>query len=222
MSRIIVNSITPEYRPAQDRLRQSLLNHANGIDFSGSIISKSTHLDNPYSFKITAIEIALQAGYKQILWLDSSCYAIRPIRKVFDIIDEQGYFMEEAGHYVGTWTNDFTLNHFGIARDEAMKIPMFSAGFTGINFDTEIGREFFGQWKEAMLHGCFKGAWSNANKTESQDPRCEGHRHDMSSASIIANKLGMKYQKGGTYFQYAAPEDMPANNTVCFFLQGIV
>jgi len=67
----------------------------------------------------------------------------------------------------------------------------------------------------------FKGAWNNNNQTESQDPRCKGHRHDMSCGSIMVNQLGMKYKSGNDYLNYAAPNETPRNETVIFFAQGL-
>lgn len=213
----IVNAATEVYKPIQDRLRKSLKRYGGDVNFAPYEVTKEVHLDNPYAFKISCME----QHKGNVLWLDASCYAVRPIKAVFDIIQRDGYFMEQAGHYAGTWTNDFTLDYFGLTRDEAMKIEMFSAGFTGVNFNSPIGIEFFRRWKASMEAGCFKGNWSNSEQTESRDPRCEGHRHDMSCASIISYRLGMKYQRGGTYFQYGAPDDKPINKTVCFYLQGI-
>lgn len=221
----IVNLSTKEYKNGQNRLRESLIGKtdADYIEFtSESQVGSPKHQDNPYAFKIYSIEAALNKGYTQILWLDACAYAIAPIQPIFNLIRLHGHFMEEAGHYASTWTNDRTLDYFGISRDEATKIPMYSAGFTGLNFNNDTTVTFFEMWKQAMLDGMFKGNWTNINKTESQDPRCEGFRHDMSCASIIAHKLGMKYQTCGKYFQYAAPHEAPNKKTVIFFAQGIV
>ena len=223
MRKAIINLSTPNFRKAQARLRGSL----EGYDIpylectSESQVGAPRHHDNPYAFKIYAIEQALKAHYTDILWLDSSCYAIADPKPIFDIIASKGYFMEDSGHVAGKWANDRCLQYFGLTRDEAMEIPMYSAGFTGLNFNNLKAAQFFEQWKQAMLNGVFKGGWTNKDKTESQDERCEGHRHDMVCASIIAHKLHMTYEPGGTYFQYAAPNDPVNKDTVVFKLQGI-
>lgn len=223
MKQAIVSLATPQYYNTQTRLVNSLKGY--GIpcfDYrSEKDIGAPLHRANPYAFKLYAIEAIHRAGFAQILWLDSSCYAVADPKPVMDIIANKGYFMEEAGHYAGKWANDRCLEYFGITRDQAMEIPMYSAGFTGINFESKIGWSFFDEWTQAMLAGVFKGQWTNKHKTESQDARCEGHRHDMVCASIIAHKLGMSYETGGTYFQYAAPQDPVNKATVVFKLQGI-
>jgi len=47
-----------------------------------------------------------------------------------------------------------------------------------------------GNW--ATDTGLFKGKWHNRDRTESQDPRCEGHRHDQTCAELVARELGLQ------------------------------
>lgn len=206
------------------RLEQSLNGNFNG-EFIGFIGEESCgaepHECNPYSFKIHCISKVLQLGFSQILWLDSSCFSIKNVSPIFDAIENDGYIMQEAGHWVGNWTNDKTLEYFGTSRDEAMLMPCYgNAGFLGLNFATEIAQEFFKQWSASMEAGMFKGSWTNAENTESFDERCNGHRHDLSCGSIIANKLGMRYKKGNEWLQYAGIEDEVLNDTIILKAQG--
>jgi len=188
-----------------------------------SQVGSPLHQDNPYAFKIYAIEEMKKRGYNQVLWVDCSVWAIKSIVPVFDIITKDGYVCQDAGHFVGRWTNDRTLQYFGLSRDEAMQIPMYgNAGFLGLDFDTEIANTFFNQWKQSMLDGMFVGSWTNHNKSESQDERCDGHRHDMSCGSIIRHRLGMKMQSGMEYLQYYYDfNPHPHNETVCLFAAGM-
>jgi hypothetical protein len=210
------------YIKAQQRLRDSLngKTDADLLMFVGeNSINAPLHSKIPYAFKIYSILRAYEMGYTSILYLDTSAYAIADVNPIFEIIERDGYFMEEAGHYCGTWTNDKTLNYFDITRDQAMNMTMYSAGFTGLDFKCLDAREFFDRWVDSMHY--FKGQWNNLAETESKDKRCQGHRHDMSCASIIANQLGMKYQSGGSYFQYAAPDDIKNKESVIFYVQGM-
>ena len=72
-----------------------------------------------------------------------------------------------------------------------------------------------------MLAGLFKGNWDNSTGSESEDPRCKGHRHDLAIGSIFANYLEMKYQKGDEILEYAAPEAPIKNDTIIFKAQGL-
>lgn len=212
------------YVKALSRLSKSL-DGDNNADFFGFIgehsVGAPLHTDVPYGFKVLSIDYVRSLGYSQVLWVDSSLWAIKNTFPIWEHLDVNGYFLHEAGHSVGTWCNDFTLNYFGISRDDAMKMYMFTGGFFGLNFDFEISRKFYAQYKNSMLAGCFNGAWDNKLKTESQDERCEGHRHDMTCGSIIANKLNMTYLSGNEWMQYSAPYKVPNNETIIFYAQGM-
>lgn len=199
------------YRENMERLRQSLIDNFDGdfLGFDGEeSIDSPKHEDNPYAFKIYAIEKAIEKGYKSVIWLDSSVFAIKKLDPIFDEIEKYGYIMQEAGHMVGTWCNDFTLDYFDITRDEAMKMPMYgNAGFLGLDLKNEIAVTFFTKWANSMLAGCFKGDWSN-------------HRHDMTAGSIIANILGMEFKKGDEWLEYASPGTPPKNETIILQAQG--
>lgn len=180
------------------------------------------HEAQPYAFKLYAIQAALNAGYTEILWLDSSCYAIQPLQPIFDHIEKEGYIMQDAGHFVGVWTNDRTLKYFDLNRDEAMTMRCYgNAGFLGLNFEDQTAIDFFCEWKRSMEDGMFKGAWTNADHSESLDERCRGHRHDMSSGSIIANRMDMKLQSSQEWLQYAGPFDKVLNDKIYIKAEGI-
>lgn len=212
------------YMRSMARLEESLQGNFDG-DFLGFVgehtIDAPLHTDNPYAFKVYAFMAAVDAGYDQIMWMDSACYAIKNVNPIFNVIAKEGYFMQEAGHWAGTWTNDRTLDYFGITRDEAMQIPMFTAGFFGLKMADKIASEFFSKWFDAMKAGMFKGNWTNWDHSESNDARCEGSRHDMSCASIITHQLGMKYKAGNEWLQYAGPNDAPNNDNIICKIQGM-
>lgn len=192
----VINFATGYYIKGQQRLQRTLTQFGYDGDFlpfnDVAQIGAPKHQDNPYAFKIYCFEKALEQGYTKILWLDASIYAIAPIDPVWDMVDKIGYCKQYAGHLAGTWTNDRTLEYFGVTRDEAMKMEMYgNGGFLALDFDNELAAEFYAKWKAAMEAGMFIGQWNNTTQSESQDARCQGHRHDMSCGSIIANQLEM-------------------------------
>ena len=212
--RCVVNLATGQFRQGQKRLHSYMLFHNQWIPLilwgSEAELFAPLHADNPYAFKIDAIQAAREMGYEQILWVDASVYPVKDITPVFDYLTEKGIFLEEAGHYAGQWANEAQLKYFGLTKDEAMKMPMFSAGFCGFDFRNPISQEFFAEWKEAMLNGVFKGRW-------------EDSRHDMTAGSIIANKQGLLplYSKGGTFFAYIGEGFGTPKETVVCHLQGM-
>lgn len=201
------------YKLAAERLAESLANFRGPCDVkifeAEESIGAPPHTENPYAFKIYAFEAALKLGYKRILYLDSSVYAVNDYYSAFEHIEHDGYLMQESGHNVGQWCNDETLKYYNFTRQEASTMPMYgNAGMLGLDFSQSVPRQFFHWWKIAMQDGLFKGSW-------------EDHRHDMTCGSIIANGLRMKYQPGDQILQYAAPEDPVQNNTIIFKAQGL-
>lgn len=214
MKRAIISLATERgnYYKGLCRLAESLRHNFSGdfIGFMGEAsVGAPKHLDNPYAFKIYAHKIVRDMGYDQVMWLDSSVYSIKPVDRVFDLLDDTGVIMQEAGCYVGQWCNDETLKYFDINREQAMQMPCYgNAGFLAFDWRKFWARNFFLPWEKAMLDGMFKGSWSN-------------HRHDLTCGSIIANQMHLKYIPGNEILQYAAPTDTPNNETICLFAQGL-
>jgi hypothetical protein len=212
MKKAIVNLSTQAYERGRNRLLKSLEGNFDGgvhLFTHEFEVESPLHAENPYAFKIYCIERMRQMGYDLVLWLDASCYPIKNVQPIFDWIEEKGFFMEEAGHWAGRWTNDETLAYFNITREEANKIPLYSAGFTGINFQNETGVKYFELWKKAMHDGYFKGSWEN-------------HRHDMTCGSIIAYQMGITkdFSSGGNYFAYIGEAYGTPKDSVIFYVAG--
>lgn len=204
------------------RLSDSLRDNFDG-DFLAWVneagLGCPSHQDVPFAFKIHGIQKAIDAGYEQVLWLDSSCYAVGNMQPVFDEIKANGMIFQDAGHYLRTYTNDQTLDYFGIAPDQAMNIKMIgNAGFLGFDFTNPIAIEFFEKWKKSMLDGMF-----NDSKANPTDSRFKRHTWDMSCSSAIMYKMGLSHlmKSGDEWLQYAGPFDKPLNSTILIKAQGL-
>ncbi len=221
----IINFASGRYVKGQDRLRESLLN----VGFDGDLLSWTAehqigaplHQHNPYAFKVYCFDEALRQGYKKILWVDASIWAIKPLDPIWEALELHGYVKQYAGHLCGTWTNDRTLDYYQLTRDEAMCIEMMcNGGFLALDFDVPVAQEFFRLWKQSMLDGQFKGSWNNDNNCESADPRCKGFRHDMSNSSIIACGLGMYAYPEHCLMAYVGGDYNDAPETAVMYAQG--
>ena len=207
---IIVNFATKHYLLGQARLSNSL-NGCKKLMLSDYVsLGSPTHSESPYQFKIHSIETAFNHD-PIVLWVDASMWRVGDLSIIENIIKTDGYFMSEAGHWVGSWTNAHTRNYFKLTKEEA-KVPggfcMFSAGLLGLNRESPLAMEFFKQWKASALAGCFRGDWIN-------------HRHDMTCGSIIASRLGMKYQRGGEHMSYIGQGYTDPEPGSVFYLQGL-
>jgi hypothetical protein len=207
---IVVNYSTESYKKGQQRLFTSLLNSFGNLICKSLMLDKlpdgsPSHKESPYEFKIHCVEKGFEFD-DIVLWADSSMWCVGDITKIENIIKQDGYFFEEAGHYVDTWCNDHTRRYFKL--EQGNRYKMFSAGLVGFNLKSELAMEFLYKWKESARAGCFKGDWSN-------------HRHDMTCGSIIAERLNMKYQTGGSHLAYVGPGYQEPNKDVVFYAQGI-
>lgn len=204
---IVVNFSTPQYSAGQNRLATSLLK-ANCKTLMLSDyreIGSPSHQSSPYEFKIYAIEKAFEVD-DIVLWADSSMWLNGDLSKIGTIIKKDGYFMEEAGHYVDRWCNAHTRKYFNLSQGNGYL--MFSAGLVGLNLKNETAMEFFYKWKQSAKAGCFRGSWSD-------------HRHDMTCGSIIAQRMGLKYQSGGSHLSYVGEGYPNHNKDAVFFCQGL-
>ena len=202
---IIVNFSTKLYKPGQKRLSKSLNGHKQLMLDSYEAINSPTHQESPYEFKLHAIEKAFELD-PIVLYCDASMYVVGDLGKIETIIKEDGFFGQEAGHYVDDWCNDHTRNYFNLTEKGFI---MFSAGLLGLNKNDERSMQFFAEWKASARAGCFKGEWSN-------------HRHDMTCASIIAQRMGFKYQRGGSHMAYIGPGYGKPDAGVTILCQGII
>jgi hypothetical protein len=202
---IIVNFSTEQYYKGQERLLNSL-GGAKSLMIRDSIKESPTHQESPYEFKIHAIKRAFELD-DIVLWADSSMYLVGDLSRLEKIITQEGYFMQDAGHKVGKWCNDFTRNYFNLESYEDYH-PMFIAGIVGLNKKSIDALEWFYRWETSAKMGCFKGDWSN-------------HRHDMTSGSIIAGRMGLKLHPEFSYVSYVGPGYPEPNKQEVFHCQGI-
>lgn len=157
-------------------------------------IGSPRHKDDPYAFKIYSIEYVRNKGYDIVIWCDSPTRLVKRIDDWIPEIERVGVYLQKDGWACGQWANDKALNWFGKTRDEAMNISSVYACIMAFDFRHPITSQFLDMWKECCKAGLFRGAWKNDQKTESQEERCLGHRHDQTSAELIADKLGIELQ----------------------------
>jgi hypothetical protein len=208
------------------RLSNSLRDNFDG-DFLSWIGEESLgaekHEENPYNFKVHAFRKAVERGYKKILWLDSSVFAVGNVQKIFDDIESTGFAFQDAGHYIGNYSTDKQLEYFGLTRDAAMEMKCIgNAGLLGLDFDKMMPSNFFSKWATAMEKGLFKGSWTNEGNTESLDDRCKGSRHDLSCSSIIVNQMGIFHltYPGDEILQYGGIFSPNINSSIILKAQG--
>jgi hypothetical protein len=183
------------YLGQEQKLRDTVKRHCPEADVftfhDYAEIGSPSHQQSPYSFKVHAIEDVRNRGYKLIIWCDSIIRLRKSIDDLIPRIKQVGVYLQADGWRVGQWANDRALDYFGLTRDQAMEIEAIYACIMGFDFSNPIAVEFFNRWKKASNDGIFIGNWKNDLKTESQDERCRGHRHDQTCAEIVSYQLGI-------------------------------
>ena len=153
-------------------------------------IGSPIHQESPYEFKLHAIRAVYMKGYDIVIWCDSIIQLLRPITNWIPEIEKKGVYLQRDGHRLGNWANDRALEEFGVKRDDVMDLDTtIYACVMAFDFRHPITKKFFYRWKECADKGLFKGRWTNTDQTESQDPRCKGHRHDQTCAELVAREL---------------------------------
>lgn len=221
MKRVILNVAKGRWFPAgQDRLIESL-DPAWGeqMMWRNSLPSDSpSHHESQYAFKVYAFREAQRLGYGMALWLDASVWAIRDIQPMWDHIEEHGHLFVEDGNRVGHFCTDDALDIMGVTRDEAMDMLIPVGACIGLRFDHPDASAFLDAWHWYAEAGAFRGPWHNHDGEASADPRCRGHRHDISVAGVILHRLGIPMLKPPTY--YATWSESPAES-VCVVARGM-
>ncbi len=205
MSRCVLNvAVGGWYPQGQQRLLDSL----KSVGYTGHTLvwteayppGSPTHAQLPYGFKAYALAAAVAAGHDSLLWLDASCWAVKPVEPLFDEIEREGHcFSTEVDPRfstepwkAGQWLKDEALATLGITRDEAMTIPLLGGMFMGVCLKHERSK----RWLDDFIRICqdghtLVGAMRNVGGSVSKDPRCLGHVADQAIAAVLAHRYGM-------------------------------
>jgi len=175
------------------------------------------HEDVPYYMKIAAFEEALRQGYTYILWVDASFWAVKRPDKMFDLINDQGYYFFSSGYNLAQSVNDTALEYVELSRDVAEGINEWASGCVGINFNNDDGKNLYNRWKQLMDAGLSKG--SRLHDNQSADPRFLFHRQDQSCLSLAIWELGLKNTKGLDMVSYKGTGYN--ENDLIFFIGGL-
>ena len=175
------------------------------------------HADIPYYFKVAAFEWARKKGYTNIMWVDSSFWAVKSPVPIFELANSQGYFLFRSGYNVAQSCNDTALNSTKITRDQAESINEYASGCVCVNLNNPVGKGLYQLWKNYMDIGLSKG--SREHDGQSKDKRFLFHRQDQSCLSIAMHKLGLTSQKDMDYVAYFNSKHNP--DKIIFFIQGL-
>ena len=193
----IVNFSTNNYINIRKKHQEPFIKkYCSNIDYfpleSYELIGSPHHKDSPYAFKLHSIQYVRNKGYDIVIWMDAPWAPIKPIDDWILDIQDRGVWLAEDGWFIGQWANDKCLQYFNETRDDMLKVTNCYCSVVGYDFTKAVTNTFLEKMFQAEMAGAFRGSWTNKHKTESDDIRCLGHRHDQSCSEIIAHKLQIK------------------------------
>ena len=164
-----------------------LLKHILESDFKGHVLYRLGGWPNaeggslplahvPYAFKVAYFKEAQRLGFKRILWLDAAVLPLVSLNEIFDIIQDKGCFVLEAGPKLDGYLNAPTAAYFGLSLHQTKEIPFCSAGLFGVDLSQKVGKTIIDRWYRAA-----------------SDPDAFfSPRSDQAALSIILYQLGIK------------------------------
>lgn len=196
---MIVSVATSEHQIRnQVRLWRSIKGE-NHLFWDQLPLGSPSHAEEPYAFKLFAIERAMRKGATSILWCDSSVVALKPLDPLWQLIESQGYWFSKNYDYTqGQFCNDEALKIMGRTREEAFGIPQVVGGCFGVSIGSPSIRFLAGLW-DLFHKGAFRGDRGDLSGTGDMT-KFVGHRNDQSCASEVCYSLGMKLTEPPAWF----------------------
>jgi len=168
-----------------------------------------------YNFKVYMFNEAFRRGYKVVLWLDSSFYAIKDPMPIMDYINENGLYFFKSGYPLSATATDDLL--MGRLRENFLDVPEFATGAIGINIDNPKGASFFSGWERLMQSGYFGGNRVH-DERDSKHTLFQFSRQDQSAASMVLH--GMKITTAGEDKNWISYYPNETEKTI-FFIKGM-
>lgn len=194
------------------------------------------HSEIPYAFKGWALKAANATYQKKVLlWADASIVPIKPLARLWEKIERDGYWIARNGWTNYQWTADSAypdlfplyirdadlrrldplppgggfVYHVGsilMSQDINKRIPHVVATAFGLDLRHPIGRGIFDEYLRLAQTNAFCGPWKNTPETPCGPADVLGHRHDQTALSVIAWRLGCELSDCPDYFAYAGSE----------------
>lgn len=120
----------------------------------------------PFAFKVCFFKEVQKLGFKRVLWVDASILPspYHSLNEIFDMIEDDGYFVQGNFHNVGPFCNEEAANAFGLTLAQTDNILSVSAAILGIDFTNPIGSQVIDLWYQAAKHPrAFYSARSDQN-----------------------------------------------------------
>lgn len=151
------------------------------FSFTGPPPGSRPFYQSVYGFKPYLVQAALNAGYKHIVLVDPSIIMLSKLDKFKDIVSERGIIALSDCPLDGSISNK-CLQYFGVSRDSLGGKFLCGGSFYYFNFETDLCKTVFNEWKQAEIDGIF------GSQHEISFEGLQGHRSDEAVMSMLLYK----------------------------------
>lgn len=156
---------------------------------------------NPYQFKPFAIMAAIEKGYTQIIWCDSTIKIHKSPDHLWPLVSKQGITTwNNLGFPLEEWVTDKALEW---CNADASGMNQIMACCIMFDLTNPITLGIVHEWIQSSIDGCFKA-------TTSSNPKFRESRHDQAMLSLLLNVHGIKINE---YGDLAYPNYQPKEAT---------
>lgn len=142
-----------------------------------SLFTFKKHSEVPYQFKYACIQELREAGYEQIIWLDSSMRLVN--HKIYQLFVQPVICFDNLGHPLKNYISDDAVRLL----NADISIPQIWGGALGFDFTNPKTQDI---WDEIITNfEAMKDGGSDRNGFIA-------HRHDQAVLSVILNRHNIK------------------------------
>lgn len=179
----------------------------------------SHHSEMPYQFKVAMVQLAIEAGYEQVIWCDSVIRMMKHPQTLLDQAKEKGIVVfNNLGHPLANWISDAALTQLGIDVNDAdyiSTLPQIMACCILFDFTNSKAVEIFEEWKTHSLDGI------SFQNNGSGRYGFVAHRHDQAILSYLAYKNGIEFSPYGQLVYQPHEETKEYGDDIYFLNHGI-
>lgn len=175
-----------------------------------------SHENMNYQFKPFAVQEALEAGYRKIIWMDSTCRMLLNPGPLWVIAKERGILAwNNLGHPVLPYATDTAIKNLGETPSSLEGVKQIMACCIMFDMDAPLTEQMFDRWLESSLDNSF-------HPDETSRPGFIAPRHDQVTMSIILNKFKVQLSDYGDGFCYHPHEmTLEYKNPIYLFNKGV-
>jgi hypothetical protein len=154
----------------------------------------NNHAEIPYGFKPVLIQEALEKGYEQIIWCDSTVRLAKHPQALLNLASDRGVVaFDNLGHPLKNWISDIALQMLEISEEQLQEIKQIMACVIIFDLSNPVGLKIFTEWVDRS-----RDSFSFQNGYGSNRPGFVAHRHDQAVLSGILWKNNIELLPYGT------------------------